>query len=84
MKKLLLASLGLALLAGCSEFTGTPSTTTTSTSTTMSGDSKDMVRTTTVNQAPPAELESTQADVSTNAIPYPAIHSNGQGAGQSY
>lgn len=83
MKNLLLvslASIGVLALVGCAD--ANRSTVTTTRSATLSSDSKDMVRTTTVpdveTQAPPPPEPKAPVD---NTVNYPAIHSSGQGSG---
>jgi hypothetical protein len=83
----LLAGTGLFAVAGCSEFTGnsTSVTTTTTSSATMSTeDPKNMTEESMTQSAPAPEANPANANADVNAIPYPAIHSNGQGAGTSY
>jgi hypothetical protein len=79
-----LVSAGIFALAGCSEFTSGPSSTTTSSSSTLSTDSKGMTQESMTESAPAPEASSANATTDENPIPYPAIHSNGQGAGHAY
>ncbi len=82
MNKLLLsalASVGVLALVSCADDTTTRTRTYDSSTTTMSSDSKNMTgETMTRSTVQPAPAVDTNTVTDPNAIPYPAIHTNGQ------
>ena len=82
MNKILLsalASVGVLALVSCADDDTTTTHATYRNTTTMSSDSKYMTRDTmTRTDIQPAPLVDTNTVTDPNAIPYPAIHTNGQ------